>query len=114
VIEYAPRELGGVTRTLGDRQLVPGSSILTSLLLAPPARLTDAEQLRSDPRQTTVAVLLAATAPRGASAAATQAHDKQIERQARFTVSPHSADGYRQLIVTLLRAVRKGPEPAEW
>ncbi len=71
LIEYAPRELAGLTLTLGDRQLVPGSSIITSLLLAPPAILTDAEQTRSEPRQATGAVAPAFARLIGASAEAT-------------------------------------------
>jgi hypothetical protein len=79
-----------VTRTLGARQLVPGSSILTSLLLAPPARLTEAEHVRSEPRHVTVVLRLAAMPLLGASAAARQPADRQAKRKTRFMVSPHS------------------------
>jgi hypothetical protein len=88
LIEYAPRELAGVTLTLGERQLVPGSSMLTSLLLAPPARLTVAEHARSVPRHLTVVVLPAPVALTGASANATQAPERQTESNTRFMTPP--------------------------
>src|SRR5262249_38814392 len=98
------------TRTLGTRQLVPGSSILTSLLLAPPARLTEAEHMRSEPRHTTVAVLPAARALLGANAAATQPADRQANRKARFMVSPHSCVLDIDNDVDVSRGPAPGPE----